>query len=201
MWRADVHEAAAIKTVRSGANVINGVPVTVVRRKARRINIRILEDGTVRLTVPFWWATLAHGAAFLSAQWDWVLTMRERVLSRPPTPPPHEITAEELQRLGQTLNELTAFWASRLNEPNVTWKLRRMKTRWGVCDFIKRRITYAAMLANKPRELVEYVVVHELTHLKAHGHGTHFKSLMDERLPNWRTLRRQLNSTAIAAPP
>ena len=187
--------------IKSGSNIINDVPVTVVRRRAKRINIRVLEDGSVQLTVPFWWATLAQGEAFLSAQWDWVLKMRKRVLSRPPAPPPREITADEIRRLISLLDELTSFWAARLNEQNVTWKLRRMKTRWGVCDFLKRRITYAVMLANKPRELVEYVVVHELTHFKAHGHGERFKALMDERLPNWRTLRRRLNSSAAVTPP
>ena len=52
------------------------------------------------------------------------------------------------------------------------------------------------MLALKPRELVEYVVVHELTHLKVHNHGAAFKALMDARLPNWRSLRRRLNARA-----
>ena len=71
-----------------------------------------------------------------------------------------------------------------------------MKTLWGVCHFSKRQITYARQLALKPRELVEYVVVHELTHLKVHNHGAAFKALMDARLPNWRSLRRRLNARA-----
>ena len=50
------------------------------------------------------------------------------------------------------------------------------------------------MLAGAPRECVEYVVVHELTHLKAHGHGVRFKALMDERLPDWRERRRALKN-------
>ena len=57
----------------------------------------------------------------------------------------------------------------------------------------KRQITYNAELARVPRELVEYVVVHELTHLKAANHGPRFYALMDERLPGWKLLRRKLN--------
>jgi predicted metal-dependent hydrolase len=53
-------------------------------------------------------------------------------------------------------------------------------------------VVYSAALARVPRELVEYVVVHELTHLKAHGHGEDWKRLMDMRLPEWRLLRRRL---------
>ena len=98
--------------------------------------------------------------------------------------------------LERLLAELHTLWTARLNEPGVTWKLRRMKTLWGVCHFSKRQITYARQLALKPRELVEYVVVHELTHLKVHNHGAAFKTLMDARLPNWRSLRRRLNARA-----
>jgi len=182
--------------LKRGENIVNGVPVWVVRRRGRRINIRILDDGTVRLMVPHWWATLAQGAEFLTAKWDWVLDARARVLARPPAAPPIEATDLEVLLLERLLAELHTLWTARLNEPGVTWKLRRMKTLWGVCHFSKRQITYARQLALKPRELVEYVVVHELTHLKVHNHGPAFKALMDARLPNWRALRRRLNARA-----
>jgi len=146
--------------------------------------------------VPHWWATLAQGAEFLAAKWDWVLDARARVLARPPAAPPLEASDLEVLLLERLLAELHTLWTARLNEPGVTWKLRRMKTLWGVCHFSKRQITYARQLALKPRELVEYVVVHELTHLKAHNHGPAFKALMDARLPNWRSLRRRLNARA-----
>lgn len=103
------------------------------------------------------------------------------------------ITAIEAAQLQSLLSELHETWADRLGEPATTWKTRRMKTRWGVCDYARRRITYSLMLAGTPRELVEYVVVHELTHLKTHGHGPEFQALMDARLPEWRTLRKRLN--------
>ena len=100
----------------------------------------------------------------------------------------------DIARLQTLLGELHSLWAVRLGEYGVSWKLRRMKTLWGVCNYAKRRITYAVMLAGAPRECVEYVVVHELTHLKAHGHGVRFKALMDERLPDWRERRRALKN-------
>ena len=186
--------------LKSGENLIDGVPVRVVRRRGRRINIRILDDGTVRLMVPHWWATLAQGAEFLAAKWNWVLDARARVLARPPAAPPIEASDLEVLLLERLLTELHALWTARLNEPGVTWKLRRMKTLWGVCHFSKRQITYARQLALKPRELVEYVVVHELTHLKVHNHGPAFKALMDARLPNWRQLRRRLNARPSPPP-
>ena len=131
-------------------------------------------------------------AAFLASKWEWVREARKRVLSRP-APAVRAISASEAMLLQSLLAELHALWADRLGEPATTWKIRRMKTRWGVCNYIQRKITYSLMLAGMPCELVEYVVVHELTHLKAHGHGPRFQAYMDARLPEWRTLRKRLN--------
>ena len=61
------------RKLKIGDNVVDGVKVTVVRRRGRRINLRVLPDGTVRLMVPHWWATLAQGAEFLAANWGWAL--------------------------------------------------------------------------------------------------------------------------------
>ena len=176
-----------------GENVIDDVAVMVVRRKARNLVVRVRRDGSVSLTIPQRRATLAQGAAFLRSKWEWVQRARERILANP-APSAREFTPMEIARLQTLLGELHSQWAARLGEPGVTWKLRRMKTRWGVCNYAKRHVTYAVMLAGASRECVEYVVVHELTHLKAHGHGARFKSLMDERLPDWRDCRRSLKS-------
>ncbi len=181
-------------TVRYGENIIGGIAVVATRRRAKRIGIRIKSDGVVHLTVPFWRATLAEGEEFLRSKWSWVLRAREKAMASP-RPEFKEASAEELEALKQLLGELNSLWAERLGEGELEWKTRRMKTRWGVCNYAKRRITYSSMLAGKRRELVEYVVVHELTHLKAHDHGERFRALMDIRLPAWRELRRELNGT------
>lgn len=181
----------------SGVNYLDGIPVVVERKRIRRINMRVDAEGRVRLSVPIWWSTIAEGEAFLRANWKWCVATRTKVLARPAalrTPP----TEDELTALGTMLTELHLVWTTRFAEPNVTWKLRRMKTLWGSCHWRKRCITYNSDLAHAPRELVEYVVVHELTHLQAHDHGPHFHALMDVRLPNWPELRRRLNKREFA---
>lgn len=172
-------------TIHAGENIIDGVPVSVVRRKAKRIIIRVKPGGEVVVTVPPWRATLAEGAAFLASKWEWVLRTRERAVAQP--------TPAEVEALSMLLDSLHSSWCARLGEAAVTWKHRRMKSRWGVCNWVKRHVTYLKMLAGKPPAEVEYVVVHELTHLKAHGHGPKFKAYMDARLPDWRERRRRLN--------
>ena len=91
-------------------------------------------------------------AAFLASKWEWVREARKRVLSRP-APAVRAISASEAMLLQSLLAELHALWADRLGEPATTWKIRRMKTRWGVCDYARRRITYSLMLAGRPAKV------------------------------------------------
>lgn len=173
-----------------GENTVDGVPVTVVRHRAKRILIRIRSDGSVRVTLPQYCGTLKEATDFFNRSRNWIDKTRCRILSRPPAQMASPLDLLSLEALIQSLMEK---WTLLLDEQNVTWKFRSMKTRWGVCNYIRRKITFATNLAMKPTDQVEYVVVHELTHLKAHGHGADFQALMDARLPGWRSLRRALN--------
>lgn len=177
----------------TGENVIGTVPVEVVRRRVRRISIRVGADGRVTVSLPGWFATLREAEEFLMSKWNWVVKTREKALANPP-PPPHAPPAGlEILSLEALLQSLHAKWGAALGEPGVRWKLRRMKSLWGSCHWRKRVITYNTELAFMADDLVEYVVVHEFTHLAAHDHGPSFQRLMDARIPSWRELRRRLN--------
>jgi predicted metal-dependent hydrolase len=177
-----------------GENVLDGIPVEVTRRRAWRIGIRVLQDGRIAVTVPKWGGTLREAEAFLRSKWDWVVKTRAKVLANPaPVPASVPPSSGEVESLRTLLADLNSRWAAKLGEKGVTWTLRAMKTLWGSCHVVRRRITYNTELAKVPREMVEYVVVHELTHLKTARHGPKFYRLMDERLPGWRELRRRLN--------
>ena len=177
---------------RTGRNFIDGIDIDVVRKRVRRINIRVSQDGIVHLSVPAWGCTIAEGEAFLRANWKWVVGVRAKTLARRASAL-HPSTQEQIRAFTVSLAHLHDVWCARLGEPGVTWKLRTMKTVWGSCHFRKRHITYNRELARASEELVEYVVVHELTHLRVPNHGPAFYALMDARLPGWRQLRRRLN--------
>ncbi len=185
--------------IHSGENEIQGIPVDVERKRIRRIDIRIKADGRVHLSIPASGATLAQGEAFLLSKWTWVVKSRAAILSRTARTPPPPVTAEALSLLRALLSELMAEWTTRLGEGAVSWKLRRMKSLWGSCHIRKRIITYNTELARASRDLVEYVVVHELTHLKVANHGPAFRVLMTARLPDWSPRRKALRSIAIGA--
>ncbi|MDN5797371.1 MAG: M48 family metallopeptidase [Intrasporangium sp.] len=75
--------------------------------------------------------------------------------------------------------------------------VRRMKTKWGTCVTSSRTIWLNPELAKKDPRCLEYIVVHELTHLRERGHGDRFVSLMDQVLPDWRARRDELNDAPL----
>ena len=76
---------------------------------------------------------------------------------------------------------------------------QRMKTRWGSCNPRAGHIRLNTELVRKPRDLLEYVLVHELLHLIEPTHNDHFVRLLDEHYPAWRTARAELNELPLAA--
>jgi len=73
------------------------------------------------------------------------------------------------------------------------WGVKQMKTKWGSCNESRKRIWVNLELAKKNQRCLEYVIVHEMVHLKERKHSDRFKKLMDKYLPNWRAVKRELN--------
>lgn len=95
--------------------------------------------------------------------------------------------------LKDTLSELIAKWSKELTINDFTWQIKIMKTQWGSCTVKSRNLLFNLELARVPKECIEYIVVHELTHLTVPSHNRLFETLMTQRLPHWRDRRQQLN--------
>lgn len=76
--------------------------------------------------------------------------------------------------------------------------VQRMKTKWGSCNAAAKSIRLNNELAKKPRECLEYLVVHEMVHLMEPTHNNHFIALMDQFMPNWQMYREILNRIPVA---
>ena len=96
------------------------------------------------------------------------------------------------RELTHRLEPLHQQWAARIGRSASTFKLRRMTSRWGTCKTSTAVITLNLALAERPIAALEYVLVHELTHLHERGHGPRFHHLMDTYLPDWRARRASL---------
>ena len=72
-----------------------------------------------------------------------------------------------------------------------------MTTRWGTCNTNTRKIWLNLQLAKKPIECLEYVILHELAHLKVKNHGSEFIAILDQHMPQWRERKMLLNESKL----
>lgn len=175
-------------------------PPTYVLTRKRVKNLRITvaaPTGEVRVTAPYG-VPDAVVREFVASKARWIAKHQERV-ARMPEPLTPGADANRLRReLRRAIPPLLARWAPVVGVPVPEFGIRRMKTRWGTCNTVARRITLNLELARREPELLEYVVVHELAHLVERGHNARFYAVMDAALPDWRLRRRALNEGGLA---
>lgn len=72
-----------------------------------------------------------------------------------------------------------------------------MSTRWGTCSVTTKKIWLNLQLSKKPIQCLEYVILHELAHLREKNHGEEFVAILDEFMPYWRDIKKQLNDSKL----
>ena len=93
----------------------------------------------------------------------------------------------------ERIPELIIKWEQIIGVKSSSLVIRDMKTRWGSCNIRTGKICINLRLAQKKPISLEYVVVHELVHLLEGSHNQVFKGYMDRFLPDWRTIKKELN--------
>ncbi len=102
------------------------------------------------------------------------------------------------QQLNELIPPLLAQWQSTLGVQASAWGIKRMKTKWGSCHPVSKRIWFNLELAKKPVQCLEYIVAHELAHLLESTHTKRFKALLDRHLPTWMQSRETLSQQPLS---
>ncbi|WP_241677001.1 YgjP-like metallopeptidase domain-containing protein [Bifidobacterium jacchi] len=126
---------------------------------------------------------------------------------QPQLPQPQRVAAEPIwtaERKAQAAAAINAAlpallerWTPVIGRAPTHVTLRLMSSRWGSCTPRTGRIRLNLQLGLMEPRFLEYVLVHEMTHLWAAGHGIEFQRRMDAYLPGWRRLRRELNRQVV----
>ena len=95
-------------------------------------------------------------------------------------------------------SDLIAKWEPIIGVRAKRVFVQKMKTKWGSCNPGSRNIRLNTDLAKKPRECLEYILVHEMVHLLERHHNERFKEYMDRFLPRWRVYRDELNHAPLS---
>lgn len=94
----------------------------------------------------------------------------------------------------KTISERTRFWAEQMKLHPQSLKFREQKTRWGSCSS-KGAINFNWRLIVFRPEIVDYVIIHELSHLKHMNHSAHFWGLVEEHCADYEVLMKELRES------
>jgi predicted metal-dependent hydrolase len=173
-------------------------PVFVRHPRARRYLIRVEDDGRVRVTVPRW-GSKREAAAFAEREYVWIEKQRARLAGQRAAPArepmPKEIERELRTRakreLPNRLLELAARHALTVTRVSV----RNQRWRWGSCSR-NGHICLNWRLVQMPDAVRDYVMIHELMHLRRMDHSPKFWKLVEAACPTFQTSRAYLRAQA-----
>ncbi len=175
-------------------------PVFIRHPRAKRYVLRVRSDGTVRVTIPRG-GSRREARVFAERQRAWIARELGRV-ARACAWPRVETSAAEAEQREQARRELTPRLlelARQLGLSVSRVSVRNQRWRWGSCSR-SGHICLNWRLAQMPPWICDYVLIHELMHLKRLDHSPTFWKLVAAACPNYREARAWLRSEARADP-
>ncbi len=165
------------------------LPFTIIRSSRRSMALEVTRNRQIIVRIPFF-VTDAQAGDFVMSKQDWL----QRHLQSP-VPQRRDHTENEIAALKksarETLPARVAHYADKMGVKPAAVGVTRARGRYGSCS-VKKRINFSCFLMASPPEAVDYVVVHELCHLKYMNHGIAFYALLSRVLPDWRQRKAKL---------
>ena len=162
---------------------------TVIRSRRRTIALEITRQGTALVRAPLH-AADADIARFVDSHRAWLdkhLAARRSYMSAHPEPSAEQAALWRRQAAEQ-LPPLVRLWAQRMGVQPAGITITAARTRFGSCSG-KNRLSFSLYLMAYPPDAIEYVVVHELAHIRHHGHSPAFYREVETYLPDWKRRR------------
>lgn len=156
-------------------------------RRARRYVMRVRPDGDLRVTIPRG-GSKAEALRFADRHLDWARRQRARVLAgKRPAAVDRDLRARAMKELPPRLFEL----AGRHGLVVTRVSIRNQRSRWGSCS-PKGHIALNFRLLLMPPEVCDYILIHELMHLRQPNHSIRFWRLVEAACPGFRDAERWL---------
>jgi predicted metal-dependent hydrolase len=165
-----------------------------VSSRAKHMRVTIRNGGDVRVTVPRF-VPLFLVESFMKKKARWIVETFDAAASESPlikkdTRGEYEEYKEQARAIAhERVAHYTKYYQFAWNAISI----KNQKTRWGSCSS-KGNLNFSYKLALLPAHLADYIVVHELCHLKEFNHSESFWNLVAETVPNHKELRKELNA-------
>lgn len=154
--------------------------------KRRTLAMKIHEDGSTTVYAPLT-ADASRILRFIEKNWNWVVRSREKVARHREAFPP--LTDDEIQALRASakayLPMRVQYFAALMGLAPKSVRITSAKTRFGSCS-AQNGISFSYLLMRYPTAAIDYVVVHELAHIKEKNHGKQFYALIARYMPDYK---------------
>lgn len=181
---------------------VDGVKITVTKKRMKHMYLRIKkEDGTVLISAPHQLSD-DRIRAFAQDRIEWIKKYQQKyeqakeLRDHNRHPDKAEIKRQK-HRLKERVEALVAKWEPVMGVTVSGITVRLMKTRWGSCNVKTHHININLALLTKPPECLEYVVVHEMTHILEASHNEVFWDYMTQFYPDWKRVRKYLSDEVV----
>lgn len=167
---------------------------TLIRSDRKTLGVEVKRDGTVIVRAP---RRLPQREInrFLAERMDWIQNAQIRQQNRAEAHP--EPTEQEkkayIRKAKEILPGKVAYWSKRMSLYPTKIRITGAKTRFGSCSS-QGHICFSWRLMQYPDAAIDYVVVHELSHLRHMNHSKAFYALVERYLPDWRARKALLKS-------
>lgn len=168
------------------------VEITIKRHHwSRRVRLSVQHDGRVVVTMPKR-ASMRRVLAFIEEKRVWIEEKVKSVKGRVSSHHPQPLLGEEgRQKVRELIEPIVDRYCQMFGVTCKRISIRNQRSRWGSCSS-KQTLSFNVRLMTLPRELVEYVVVHEVCHLLEMNHSSRFWQFVATALPDFRNRRAVL---------
>ena len=167
------------------------------RKRVKNINVRVRRDGSLYASMPYW-VSYAEAERFIISKSDFFKKALDETVARSEAEESWKnISREDVERLKALIEELInlhmPFFAARGVKYPSRIVIGHYRSFWGECMSKRGFLKFSTRLAEKDRSLVEYVVVHELSHFIMPNHSAAFWNIVGSVIPDYKVRRKTLN--------
>ena len=168
----------------------------IIRSKRKTLAIYVRPDGSVDVRAPLK-LSKQYIDTFVQAKSKWIDETRDRLAKLQSQQKMIRLSLKEENEYKKKaldyFNSRCSYFANKMGVVYGNIKVNKAKTRWGSCN-AKGDINFAYRLIFTSEELIDYVIVHELAHLKEMNHSLRFWSIVENTMPDYKERRKELKN-------
>jgi len=165
-------------------------------KKARNLRLTVNLEGNLTVTVP-WFCSMWQARRFVKKKSNWILKSINRFKNSGGSSLLTKVGKRDYKKLKEEARNFVSRRVEYFNQHyNFEYKrisIRNQKSRWGSCS-VRKNLNYNFRILLLPQDLADYIIVHELCHLKEMNHSKRFWKLVGKIVPDYKEMRKKLRN-------